>query len=457
MMPLAELRPKALQARGLTLPGRRWSPYISNAVSVHRSWRSSVFLWPAEGGFLVRLSPFRMLCCVGLLAIFSSTMAKSPVLPLFAQFLGASEGAIGFIAAASTVIGIVVSLPAGVLSDFWGRRRVILLAMGVFASAPFLYLAVTGVWVFVGVRIYHGLATAIFGPVALALVADLFSKERGEKMGWYSSATLVGRSVAPFVGGGILSLFAVGGEIGFGSVYAVYAICGVGGVLALLLSLGLPVRPSEGTGEGASAPGEEWQAMVRGLREVLSHPGILFTSATEAAQYFAYGAVETFLPLYALKVGLSPYQIGLLLGLKVVVITLTKPLMGRLSDRYGRRGQIVVGVLLGALGLMLVPLAGGFWTLLPISLAFGLSMSTVTASTAALVSDLAKSGSYGAALGTMGTIMDVGHASGPVVCGLLIEAYGYGIAFPVVGVGLAIVSVLFPLVVRSAESPDSGH
>jgi len=396
-----------------------------------------------------------MLCGVGLLAIFSSTMSKSPVLPLFAQFLGASESAIGFIAAASTVVGILVSLPAGALSDFWGRRRVILLAMAVFASAPFLYLAVTGVWVFVGVRIYHGLATAIFGPVALALVADLFSRERGEKMGWYSSATLVGRSVAPFVGGGLLSLFALGGEMGFRSVYAVYAVCGVGGVLALLLSLGLPATAGRVAEGEAAAPGEAWQAMVKGLREVLSHPGILFTSATEAAQYFAYGAVETFLPLYALKVGLSPYQIGLLLGLKVVVITLTKPLMGRLSDRYGRRGQIVVGVLLGAAGLTLVPLAGGFWTLLPISLAFGLSMSTVTASTAALVSDLARVGSYGAALGTMSTIMDVGHASGPVVSGLLIEAYGYGTGFLVVGLGLAAVGLLFPLVVHATGRPGS--
>ena len=91
------------------------------------------------------LSPFRLLCGTGLMALFSSTMSKSPVLPLFADRLGASAADIGLIAAASTVVGIVVSLPAGALSDLWGRRRVILLAMVVFASAPFSYLVVTGV------------------------------------------------------------------------------------------------------------------------------------------------------------------------------------------------------------------------------------------------------------------------------------------------------------------------
>ena len=401
---------------------------------------------------MIRWSPFRLLCGVGLFAIFSSTMSKSPVLPLFAKYLGATPADIGFIAAASTVVGILISLPAGVLSDLWGRRRVILLAMMVFASAPFFYLLVNGVWGFVAVRVYHGLATAIFGPVALALVADLFSKERGEKMGWYSSATLVGRSAAPLAGGAILGAFTLSALIGY---RVVYIVCGIGGGLALLLALRLPIQTGAGTGASTLPADQKWREAKQGLREVLSHAGILFTSATEAVQYLAYGTMEVFLPLYALKIGLSPYEIGLLLGLKVVALTLTKPVMGRFSDRHGRRAQIVVGLLIGAAGLTLVPFCQSFWALLPISLAFGLSMATVTASTAALVSDLAKAGSYGAALGTMSTIMDIGHASGPIVSGLLIGAYGYGIGFPAIGIVLALVSLLFPVVVRTPRPTET--
>lgn len=150
----------------------------------------------------IKLSPFILLCIMGGLAIFSSTMSKSPVLPLFIRALDVPLGTVGFIAAASTVVGIVVSLPAGILSDIIGRRRVILIAAIVFASAPFLYLLVTEPWHLVLVRIYHGFATAILGPVAMAAVADTFDSGRGEKMGWYSSATMVGRFLAPFVGGG---------------------------------------------------------------------------------------------------------------------------------------------------------------------------------------------------------------------------------------------------------------
>src|SRR4030043_1394507 len=112
----------------------------------------------------IKLSPFVLLCITGGLAIFSSTMAKNPVLPLFIRALDVPMETVGFIAAASTVVGIVVSLPAGILSDLIGRRRVILMAAIVFATAPFLYLLITAPWQLVLVRVYHGLATAILGP-----------------------------------------------------------------------------------------------------------------------------------------------------------------------------------------------------------------------------------------------------------------------------------------------------
>ena len=189
----------------------------------------------------LRISPFILLCIMGGLAIFSSTMSKSPVLPLFIRALDVPMGTVGFIAATSTVVGIVVSLPAGILSDIIGRRRIILIAAIVFASAPFLYLLVTQPWHLVLVRIYHGFATAILGPVAMAAVADTFDSGRGEKMGWYSSATMVGRFLAPFIGGALI----------FGDDFRwVYLVTGLIGTLSLIAALRLPhqatVRVSAG-------------------------------------------------------------------------------------------------------------------------------------------------------------------------------------------------------------------
>src|SRR4030066_1511439 len=180
----------------------------------------------------IKVSPFIILCIPGGLAIFSSTMAKNPALPLFIRAMGVPISTVGFIAAASTVVGIIVSLPAGILSDIIGRRRVILNAAIVFATAPFLYLLITSPRQLVLVRIYHGLATAILGPVAMAAVADTYETGRGERMGWYSSATMVGRFLAPFVGGILI----------FGEDFRwVYLADGFAGVLALIAAVRLPL------------------------------------------------------------------------------------------------------------------------------------------------------------------------------------------------------------------------
>ena len=377
------------------------------------------------------MTSFLWLCLMGGLAIFSSTMSKNPALPLFIHSLGVGEGTLGFIAAASTIVGVVASLPAGVLSDLWGRRRVILLSMVVFATAPFLYLLVSAPWHLVLVRVYHGLATAMLGPVALAAVADTFQEGRGERMGWYSSATMVGRFLAPTIGG----LLILGEDF-----YWVYLGCGAAGILALLAALRLPhldqvTRPE--------SPTTRWATMRRELGFILTNRSLLLTSGMQAAQYFAFGAMETFLPLYLSGLGWGPRLIGPLFTAQVLVTALTKPLMGRLSDRWGRRWPIVTGLLVGAAAMAAMPWIHAWWPMAALIALFGLGVAAVTASTSALVSDLSRAAAYGASLGALSSVMDVGHSAGPMVTGLLVAAWGYGPAFTLVAAVLVVCAAIF--------------
>lgn len=397
----------------------------------------------------LRISPFILLCIMGGLAIFSSTMAKSPVLPLFIRSLDVPMGTVGFIAAASTVVGIFVSLPAGILSDIIGRRRVILIAAIVFASAPFLYLLVTEPWHLVLVRIYHGFATAILGPVAMAAVADSFDSGRGEKMGWYSSATMVGRFLAPFVGGALI----------FGNNFHwVYLVTGIIGTLSLIGALKLP-RPATAHVSAGELVKKERGEIKRDIIAMLTHRGILTTSAVEAVEYFAFGCLEVFLPIYLNEqMGFKPLSIGLLFTIQIVVATLAKPWMGRLSDRYGRVPTITIGLLLGAVSITMIAWSNNYMVMAVLIGLFGLGLATVTASSAALVADLARESSYGGALGILSSVKDIGHSTGPMAGGLLIAAYNYKTTFGVIGGILAFTSFVFGLVMRriprSKTSPN---
>lgn len=387
----------------------------------------------------LRISPFVLLCVMGGLAIFSSTMSKNPVLPLFIRSLDVPIATTGFIAAASTVVGIIVSLPAGILSDVIGRRRVILIAAVVFATAPFLYLAVGAAWHLVLVRIYHGLATAILGPVAMAAVADTYDQRRGERMGWYSSATMIGRFLAPFVGGALI----FGDDFRF-----VYLATGFIGILALVAALRLP-RHATAHISARELIQKERGEIRRDVIAILTHRGILATSAVEAVEYFAFGCMEVFLPIYLHEeAGFTPLSIGLLFTIQIVVATVAKPWMGRLSDRHGRVLTIIVGLLLGAVTMALMMQSENYLVLAILIGLFGLGLATVTASSAALVADLSRASSYGGALGVLSSVMDIGHSTGPMVGGLLISAYSYDTAFGIVGGILVLTSVVFGLIMR---------
>ena len=172
------------------------------------------------------------------------------------------------------------------------------------------------------------------------------------------------------------------------------------------------------------------------------------TSLVEAAQYFAFGFLEVYLPLQLATAGWKAWQIGPLFTLQVLATTLSKPIMGRLADRWGRRTLIVSGLVLAATGLLLISTVESDQLLAPSVGLFGLGMAAVTAATAALVTDMSQESAYGAATGILSSIMDVGHSAGPMVGGLLAGAVGYGAAFAGVGAMMLAVAWIFSVATR---------
>lgn len=367
------------------------------------------------------------LCSVGFLARFSYALARNPVLPLFAMYLGAGPEAIGLAVGISTVTGIFFKLPAGALSDVIGRRRTMLAGLCFFAFVPFAYFFIHSYAALVIVRFLHGFATAVYGPVAMAVVADVAGERKGEMLSWFSSVAIIGTLAGAPVGGLIVSLMGGANGTTAATFHVVYGIVAVTGVASLLLGLKLLLKEEAPAGAGFAA--RMWQ-FVSGIKEVAGDRRVVAASAMEGVQNMTMGALEAFLPVYAVTVaGLSAFEAGLLWAGQVVTTMLAKPVMGRVSDRYGRRPLIVAGLLSCALPFALIPHLHGFWPLLSACLVFGFGEALVTSSSAAMVADLCKARHYGTAMGVFGTIFDVGHASGPILGGLLVGSLGYGRAF----------------------------
>ena len=388
------------------------------------------------------LSPFAGLCTVGFFARLSYALARSPVLPLFALYLGAGPEAIGFAVGVSTVTGIFFKLPAGALSDIIGRKRTMLIGLLFFAFMPFTYLWVESYYPLIIIRFIHGLATAIYGPVAMAVVADVAGTKKGEMMSWFSSVTIIGNLLGAPLGGLILHSTVSAAAPSIREFHFAYLLSGITGMMALFLSLGL-LRDEKAVARGAS-PSEAFSRFVSGIKEVCSDKRIVITSAMEGLQNLAVGALEAFLPIYAVKVaGLNELQAGILWGVQIVTTIISKPIMGKTSDKYGRTALISIGLLICAVSFGAIPLLTSFTMLMIATAFFGLGEAVVTSSGAALVVDLCKEKHFGTAMGTFGTIFDIGHAAGPILAGFLLARYSYQITFGVIAAMLIVALPVF--------------
>jgi MFS family permease len=376
-------------------------------------------------GIDMQVSPSRRMMyyffLLGFFAIFSTTISKTPVLPLFSQAMGADDAIIGLIAVFSPLAGILFSFPIGVLSDHLGRKRLLVASGAVFLIAPFLYLFISDpIWL-IPIRFFHGTATAILGPVISAIIAERFPVHKGEMLGQYASATLIGRTIAPLVGGAIISYFMFyPGLIEYRIVYIVAALAAVPVFIMTLLyhekmSATLNILP--------------FSVFRESFMTFFSNRRLRGTAFVDMATYFAYGAFETFLPILLSSRGIDAYETGIIFAVQVLIIAATKPLFGWIADRIDKRIQIVAGLILIGCSIAIIPLELSFPQFLAVSSLFGLGMSVSTVATSAYVADVAKKENIGASMGALSSIMDIGQSTGPLVTGIVIMAAGYTSGF----------------------------
>lgn len=386
---------------------------------------------------------FVYLCLVGLCCFISYDMVRRPALALLADSLGGNPFMVGLIVALSTVTGIFLKLPMGLLSDVLNRQRLMIGGVLAFAIPPFFYPFISDLSTLGILRLIHGLATAMFTPLALAMVAEWFAQQRGEAFGWYTSATQGGGLLGPMIGGIIVY------QYGFSPAFL---LAGVFGILAVLLFWLIPQSSSDSSGQEHSLA-TLWPEMREGLRRVCQSPPILLTSLVEAAKMVGNGTLMAFLPLYGLVIGLNAAEIGILFGVQALTSFVSKPFMGRVSDQGSRQSLIFGGLCLCALMVMLIPHIQGYAVLLLVAGAFGFGEAVVTSSTTALVADLSHGKGFGAGMGLRGTIMDMGHAGGPLLAGLLINQLGYAGGFFCIGIILLITATYFGIMMIGIKKP----
>ncbi len=379
---------------------------------------------------------FFYISIIGFFGIFSTTISKNPVLPLFVHAMNGSDSLLGIISAISPFAGICLSFPVGYYSDILGRRKLLLISASFFLVIPLLYLVINSPAWLIPIRFLHGFATAILNPVGLAIIMAGYPDSKGVKLGTYSSITLVGRTIAPALGGYIIgNCFAFGGLWNYKLVYAAAFIAALPVIAGAILYKDPPAK--------VEMKKPTFSGLRTSFKEVFADLRLLSTGVAELATYFAFGVTETFVPVYAMHLGISAAKIGIIFSLQILSIAITKPFFGKLADRIDKRVQILAGLAFLGVSIGILPYFNNYYALTVVSVLFGVGMSFCTVATTTYAAETAKKETLGAAVGALSSIMDIGHSSGPFIAGIVITALSLKAGFLTCAVLCAVAFAFF--------------
>ncbi|HVT60226.1 MAG TPA: MFS transporter [Thermoanaerobaculia bacterium] len=212
------------------------------------------------------------------------------------------------------------------------------------------------------------------------------------------------------------------------------------------------VEPSSAAAVAAAAPSSPGD--LRDLNTAAEHAAgmrqLWVLMATVFVDMIGAMMVLPLLPFYVIRFGARPSLVGPLIGTFFMAQLATSPLWGRLSDRYGRRPLILVGLLLSAVSYVLFGLAGTIWMLFLSRLVQGIGSGTVGV-VQAYVSDSIAPEERAKALGWVTAAISAGVVIGPLIGSsatyLGSSAPGY------LAAGLCVVNFLF----ASRWLPESRH
>ncbi len=356
-------------------------------------------------------------------------MGKMPLLPLFAATLGASGPFLGLIVAVSTCTGMLLKPLVGMLSDRWGRRWWLLTGTLLFTFMPFLYRFVQHPEHLLILRVLHGMATAIYGPVTLAYVAEQTHSRRAEALGWFGIARHVGYIAGPAIAGWLLAQAI--------DPVRIFTLIGWISALAFLPILWL----QEAAPPRAASSLPLYHHMRRAFQAGSCTPSVGLAGGLEAVVLIALYAAKIFLPLYAVSLAINIAWVGMFLALQETVHILGKPFGGRLGDRFGYCSIICLGMVILGCTLPLLAWIQSAWHLMALAMIIGAAQSLISPSTTAWVSTQINDRYLGAGLGFVGTLKNAGKIVGPVLGGLLSHWLNFATMFQLMG-GFLLISAL---------------
>jgi MFS family permease len=338
----------------------------------------------------------------------------TPVLPRLIREFNVSAVEIGLVITFFTLPGIFLAPVLGVLADRFGRKRILVPSLFLFAVAGVACAFVNDFNLLLLLRGLQGIGAASLGSINSTLIGDLYSgRQRAAAMGLNSSVLSIGTASYPTIGGAIAIL---GWHYPF--------------VLPVLaLPIGILVITSLETPE----PGgnQRLKDYLVGTWSYLNNIKVLGLFAAGIITFILlYGTTLIYLTLFlADSFGASPFIIGLLFTGVSLSSAAVSSQLGKINRKLSLRTVVILSFVLYGLAMVLVPVMPNLWMMLIPAVIFGIAHGANIPSLQTQVAGSAPPEYRAAFMSLNGTMLRIGQTLGPPLIALIYVGWGYDATF----------------------------
>lgn len=338
-----------------------------------------------------------------------------PVLPKFIQEFGLSGATLGYLVSAMGLTQFLFSTLAGEWSDQYGRKKIIVLGIGMFSLSQCLFGFAQELWMLYLSRLIGGIGIAFTTPAIMAYVADITTEEnRGKGLGWVGAAMSFGIVIGPGIGG----FFA---EYGLRIPFYMAAVASALSMVAALLIL--PETLSDARQVAARNLPQKRRNIFLQIGLSFKGPYLLLLVSIFILT-FGLVSVEVVFGLYMdVKYGFTPQHIAILFTVGALMGVLIQALLTDwLLRRFGERMVINVSLLLSAGALLLMLCSGSFWYILSVTTLFISFTSILRPALNTLLSKMAGE-EQGFIAGMNNAYTSLGIIIGPAMAGIFFDIH----------------------------------
>jgi len=352
----------------------------------------------------------------------------APLLPLYAENLGATGIWIGIIFASFSISRTIIMPIVGWLSDRRGRKLFLCIGLLSYSIVSLGYIWADSVSQLTLVRLINGATAGMILPIAQAYVGDISpGGEEGTWMGYFNAAFFTGFGLGPLLGGVLTDHF--------GMNVAFSTMGGLNLLAFLIAALFLPELKQR----------KMTTSLRPSFREIRNSSMMRGLFSFRLSFSIGRGSFAAFLPIFAsIYIGLSPTRIGVLLAVNILLMSLLQLYGGHIADRFNRKLLVVIGGLTNLAFLALIPLGSNFWQLLGICALGSLGGAISIPAASALVVEEGRKFGMGPTMATFGMAFSIGMAVGPLLSGAIADSvnvhtiFYFGASMVLIGTSLFI-------------------